>query len=106
MGFIVNYAGSLAKLGTSWCSDSSYKHHQLSWELPWWSNLAMPHQCAIKTPCCSDQGADLRQHARGLDKYMADDVGKLSLKLFDPATRYLCNLLADSGTTCVHVILR
>ena len=57
-------------------------------------------------PCCSDQGADLGQHVWGLVKYMADDVGKLSLKIFDRATRYLQNLPAGSGTTCVHVISR
>ena len=55
-------------------------------------------------PCHSDQGANLGQHVWGHDKYMTDDVGKLSLKIFDPATRFLLNLLAVSGTTCVHVI--
>jgi hypothetical protein len=43
--------------------------------------------CYQVAPCCSDQGADLGQHVQGLDKYMADDVGNLSLKFFDPATR-------------------
>jgi hypothetical protein len=43
--------------------------------------------CYQVAPCCSDQGADLGQHVRGLDKYMADDVGNLSLKFFDHATR-------------------
>jgi hypothetical protein len=81
-------------------------HRQLRGGLPTKSNLATPYWCAIKTPRCSDQGADLGQHARGLDKYMANDIGKLSLKFFNPTTRYLCNLLEGSRTTCVHVILR
>ena len=62
--------------------------------------------CFQVAPCCSDQGADLGQHVWGLDKYMIDDVGKHSLKFFDPATRFLLNLLAVSGTMCVHVIWR
>ena len=37
--------------------------------------------CYHVAPCYSDQGADLGQHVRGLVKYMADDVGKLSLKI-------------------------
>jgi len=37
--------------------------------------------CYQVAPCYSDQGADLGQHIRGLMKYMADDVGKLSLKI-------------------------
>jgi hypothetical protein len=37
--------------------------------------------CYQVAPCCSDQDADLRQHVQGLVKYMADDVGKLSLKI-------------------------
>ena len=37
--------------------------------------------CYQVAPFYSDQGADLRQHVRGLVKYMADDVGKLSLKI-------------------------
>ena len=45
--------------------------------------------CYQVVPCCSNQGADLGQHVQGLDKYMADDVGKLSLKFFDPATRFI-----------------
>jgi hypothetical protein len=44
--------------------------------------------CYQVAPCCSDQGADLGQHVRGLDKYMIDDVGKLSLKFFDLAIRF------------------
>jgi hypothetical protein len=59
--------------------------------------------CYQVAPCYSDYGADLGQHVRSLDKYMADDVGKLSLKFFDPTTRFFY-LLAGSGTTCVHVI--
>ena len=39
--------------------------------------------------CYLDQGADLEYHVRGLDKYMSDDVGKLSLKFFDHATRFI-----------------
>jgi hypothetical protein len=54
---------------------------------------------------CSDQGADLGQHVWGLDKYMADDVGKLSLKFFDPATRFILHLPAGLGTKCVHLTL-
>ena len=38
---------------------------------------------------CSDQGDDLGQHVRGLDKYMTDDVGKLSLKFFDRAIKFI-----------------
>jgi hypothetical protein len=45
--------------------------------------------CYQVAPCYSDQGADLGQHARSLDKYMADDVGKLLLKFFDPAIRFI-----------------
>ena len=47
--FIVSHAeGSPAKLGTPRCLDSSYKSHQLSWGLPWRSDLATSHRCAIK----------------------------------------------------------
>jgi hypothetical protein len=60
--------------------------------------------CYQVAPYCSNQGADLGQHVWGLDKYMADDVGKLSLKFSDPATRFLLNLLAVSWTTSMHVI--
>ena len=62
--------------------------------------------CYQVAPCCSDQGADLGQHVQGLDKYMADDVGKLSRFLFDPAIRFILYLLAGSGTKCVHFTLR
>ena len=49
MGFIVSYAGgSPATLGTPRCLDSSCKRLQLSWGLPWWSDLATSHRCAIK----------------------------------------------------------
>ena len=49
MGFIVSYVGGLpVTLGTHRCSDSSCKHRQLSWGLPWWSDLATSHQCAFK----------------------------------------------------------
>ena len=61
--------------------------------------------CYQVAPCCSDQGADLGQHARGLDKYMVDDVGKLSLNFFDTAIRFIFYLLAGSGTKCVHFTL-
>jgi hypothetical protein len=37
--------------------------------------------CYQVAPCCSDQGTDLGQHVRALDKYMVNDVGKLSLKI-------------------------
>jgi hypothetical protein len=40
--------------------------------------------CYQVAPCCSDQGVDLGQHVWALDKYMADDVGKLSLKILSP----------------------
>jgi len=60
--------------------------------------------CYQVASCYSDQGADLGQHVRGFDKYTADNIGKLSLNFFDPATRFLLNLLTVSGTTCVHVI--
>ena len=47
--FIVSHAGgSPAKLGKTRCSDSSYKRHQLSWGIPWWSDLATSRRCAIK----------------------------------------------------------
>jgi hypothetical protein len=62
--------------------------------------------CYQVASCYSDQGADLGQHVRDLDNYMVDDVGKLSLKFFDPSTRFLLNFLVGSGTTCVHVIWR
>ena len=39
---------SPATLATPRCLDSSCKSHQLSWGLPWWSDLAMSHRCAIK----------------------------------------------------------
>jgi hypothetical protein len=45
--------------------------------------------CYQITPCYSDQGANLGQHVWGLDKYMIDDVDKLSLKFFDPAIRFI-----------------
>ena len=76
MGFIVSYVGnssvfgffmqaSPAKLGTPLVVGSCY----------------VSSVCYQVAPCCSDQGADLGQHVRGLVKYMADDVGKLSLKI-------------------------
>jgi hypothetical protein len=54
-----------------------------------------------------DQGADLGQHVRGLDKYMAHDVGKLSLKFFDPTTRFIfssSSSLRDYVGTC-HIAM-
>ena len=39
---------SPATLGTPRCLDSLYKHRQLSWGLPSWSDLATSHRCAIK----------------------------------------------------------
>jgi hypothetical protein len=62
--------------------------------------------CYQVAPCCSNQGADLEQHIWGLDKYMTNNVGKLSSNFFDPAIRFFLNLSAVSGTTCVHVIWR
>ena len=47
--FIVSRAGgSLAELGTPRRLDSSCKRRQLTWGLPWWSDLATSHRCAIK----------------------------------------------------------
>jgi len=99
---------------TSWLDCSSHGlHHQLCWGLVSYTRdssvfrffvqaslakLGTPlvvGSCYISlvcnqvAPCCSDQGADLGQHIRALDKYMTDDVGKLSLKFFDPATRFI-----------------
>ena len=59
MGFIVSYAGDSsvfgffvqalsATLGTPRCLDYLCKHRQLRWGLPWWSDLATSHRCAIK----------------------------------------------------------
>jgi hypothetical protein len=67
MGFIVSYAvffvqASPAKLRTPLVIGSCYIS-------------LVRYQVA---PCCLDQGADLGQHVRGLDKYIADDAGKLS----------------------------
>ena len=67
--------------------------------------------CYQVAPCYSDQGANLRQHVRGLDKYMANGVGKLSLNFLDPATRCFLHLPVGSGTTVcilhltVHVLI-
>ena len=72
MGFIVSYAGdssvfgffvqaSPAKLGTPFVVGSCY----------------VSMVCYQAAPC-SNQGADLGQHVRGVVKYMADDVDKLS----------------------------
>jgi len=81
---------SSAKLGTSLVIESCY----------------VSSVCYQVASYRSDQGADLRPHVRDLDKYMTDDIDKLSLNFFDPATRFLLNLLTVSGTTCVHVISR
>ena len=56
--------------------------------------------CYQVASCRLDKGADLGQHVRCLDKYMTDDIGKLLLKFFDLATRFLFNLLAVSETSC------
>jgi hypothetical protein len=59
--------------------------------------------CYQVAPCCSDQGADLGQHVRGLVKYMVDDVGKLSLKFFDPSTRFIFSSSSRLGdNVCTH----
>jgi hypothetical protein len=63
--------------------------------------------CYQVAPCCSDQGADLGQHVRGLDKYMTDVVGKLSLKFFDPTTRFIfssSSRLGEYVCTC-HLVM-
>ena len=76
MSFIVSYAGdslvfeffvqaSPAKLGTPLVVGSCY----------------VSSMCYQVARCCSNQGADLGQHIQGLVKYMADDVGMLSLKI-------------------------
>ena len=62
--------------------------------------------CFQVAPCFSDQVADLGQHVWGLDMYMAGDAGKLSLKIFDPATRLLLNLLVGLGTKWLHFTWR
>jgi hypothetical protein len=59
--------------------------------------------CYQVAPCCSDQGVDLRQHVRGLVKYMADDIGKLSLKFFDPSKRFIFSSSSRLGdNVCTH----
>ena len=86
---------SPAKLGTSLVVGSCY----------------VSSVCYQVAPCRLDQGADLGQHVRGLDKYMADDVGKLSLNFLDPATGCFLHFSAGSGTTActlhlaVHVLI-
>ena len=60
--------------------------------------------CYQAAPCCSDQGADLRQDVWGLDMRMSDDVGKFS-DFFDPATRFILHLPAGSGTKWAHFTL-
>ena len=63
--------------------------------------------CYQAAPCYSDQGADLGQHVWGLDTRMSDDVGKLlDFFFFDPATRFILHLPADSGTKWAHFTLR
>jgi hypothetical protein len=39
--------------------------------------------CYQVTPCCSDQGANLGQHVRGLDKYMTDDADYFTESFID-----------------------
>jgi len=107
--------GSPAKLGTFRRSDCS-SLHQLRWGLT--SSLGLLSirvlrgscyvslVCCQGSPCCSDQGADLRQHFGDLDTHMTDDVGKLSRLFFDPATRFILHLLAGSGTKWLHFTLR
>ena len=54
--------------------------------------------CFQVAPCCSDQGADLRQYFWGLDKYMTDDVGKLlDLVFFYPTTRLISSSSSRLG---------
>ena len=48
VGLLIAWASSSATLGTPRCSDSLCKRRQLSWGLPWWSDLATSHRCAIK----------------------------------------------------------
>ena len=59
--------------------------------------------CYQVAPYCSDQGANLGQHVRGLDKYTADDVGKLSFKFFDPATRFIVPSSSRLGDHSVYI---
>ena len=59
--------------------------------------------CYQAAPCCSDQGADLGQHVWGLDKYMTDDVGKLSdLFLLTLLLDLFLYLPAGSGTKWLY----
>jgi hypothetical protein len=77
-----------AKLGTRRHSDSSCKSCKLGTSLVV-GFCYVSSVCYQVAPCYSDHGADLGQHARGLDKYMTDDVGKLLLKFFDLVTRFI-----------------
>ena len=105
---------SPAKLGTPWVVGFCYVS---SIDSP--AGLlcfadAACYVCYQGVPCCLDQDADPRQHVGGLDKYIycSNLVLSTSLRSWqafrlifsDPATRYLRNLPAGSGTMCVHVI--
>ena len=103
--FGVFIASLPAKLGTPRCSDYSSLHRSLRWGLASYAGdssvfgffvqvslakLRTPlvvrsyyvsSVCYQVAPCCSDRGADLGQHVWSLVKYMADDVGKLLLKI-------------------------
>jgi len=82
--------GSPAKLGAPRCSYSSCKRRQLSWGLFWWSDFATSNRCAIKLlHVVRIRVHNLGQHVWGLDKSMADEIGKLSLKFFDPASSFI-----------------
>ena len=59
--------------------------------------------CFQVAPCCSNRGVDLEQHFWGLDKYMIDDIGKLSNLFSLTLLQDLFNHLpAGSGTKWLH----
>jgi hypothetical protein len=59
-------------------------------EIPSVVDFAMSHRCAIKLlHAVRIRMLILGNTSGGHDKYMTDDVGKLSLKFFDPVTRFI-----------------
>ena len=117
--FIVSHAGdstafgffvqaSPAKLGIPWCSDSSCKSRQLSWRLPWQSDLAMSHRCAInllhavwiRVLILGSTSGVLMRACRMMSATLSDFF------FFDPATRFILHLPAGSGTKWLHFTWR
>jgi hypothetical protein len=85
---LASYTGDSLAFGFFVTSSSAtLETRQLRWGLL--SIRVLRGSCYVSSVCyqvapyCSDQGADLGQHVRGLDTYMTDDVGKFSRLFFD-----------------------